>query len=180
MSGWMNGIGLALMAAAAAAMIAGDAFAGDPSRPFAPTGQKFYLGFDMLAPADLTCDADGPGVRVKQMRDIAGKPVLRLTGNARDAQITCWRPDGSRYVTDANREQFYNTAEPLRATVTFSRDRDAMTVVLTRGDDINDIVEVVPRSFRRVAAGTETMDSSLSSLGGMNDGAKDAPRLSGD
>ena len=31
MSGWMNRIGLALMAAAAAAMIAGDAFAGDPA-----------------------------------------------------------------------------------------------------------------------------------------------------
>ena len=39
MSGWMNRIGLALMAAAAAAMIAGDAFAGEESRPFAPTSQ---------------------------------------------------------------------------------------------------------------------------------------------
>lgn len=180
MTGRMNRIGIGLMAAAAAVTIAGGAFAGDPSRPFAPTGQKFYLGFDMLAPADLSCDADGPGVRVRQMRDIAGKPVLRLTGNARDAQITCWRPDGSRYVTDANREQFYNTAEPLRATVTYSGERDAMTVVLTRGDDIDDIVEVVPGSFRRVVQGTGTMDSSLRSLGGTNTGVNEAPTLTGD
>ena len=179
--GWMNRIGLALMAAAAAAMIAGDAFAGEESRPFAPTSQKFYLNFDMLAPADLSCDATGPGVRVKQSRDLAGKPVLRVTGNVCDARNTCSRPDGSRYRTDANREQFYNTAEPLRATVTYQRDRDAMTVVLRRGDDINDIVEVVHKSFLRVAPGTGNMDSSLRSLGGMNSsGADEAPALAGD
>ena len=174
--GWMNRIGLALMAAAAAAMIAGDAFAGEESRPFAPTSQKFYLNFDMLAPADLSCDATGPGVRVKQSRDLAGKP-----GNVWDARITCSRPDGSRYRTDANREQFYNTAEPLRATVTYQRDRDAMTVVLRRGDDINDIVEVAHGSFLRVVPGTGNMDSSLRSLGGMNSsGADEAPVLRGD
>lgn len=179
--GWMNRIGLALMAAAAAAMIAGDAFAGEESQPFAPTSQKFYLNFDMLAPADLECDASGPGVRVKKMRDIAGKPVLRVTGNVWDAQITCSRPDGSRYTTDANREQFYNTAAPLRATVTYQRDRDAMTVVLRRGDDINDIVEVAHKSFLRVVPGSRSMDSSLASLGGMNSsGANEAPVLRGD
>jgi hypothetical protein len=181
MSGWRNRTGLALAAVAAGTMIAGAGFAGDPSRPFAPTSEKFYLNFDMFAPADLSCDATGPGVRVKQTRDLAGKPVLRVTGNARDAQITCSRPDGSRYVTDANREQFYNTAEPLRATVTYSRDRDGMTVVLSRGDDIKDIVEVVPNSFRRVVPGTGAMDSSLASLGGMNvSGADEAPVLQGD
>ena len=181
MTGWMNRIGLALMAAAAVAMIAGGAFGGEDSQPFMPISQKFYLNFDMLAPADMECDADGPGVRVKKMRDIAGKPVLCVTGNAWDAQITCQRPDGSRYTTDANRAQFYNTAEPLRATVTYSRDRDAMTVFLTRGDDIGDIVKVLPGGFRRVVAGTGSMDSSLATLGGMNNsGAGQAPVLSGD
>lgn len=177
----MNRIGLALMAAAAAAMIAGDAFAGEPSDPFAPTGEKFYLNFDMLAPADLTCDATGPGVRVKEMRDLVGKPLLRVTGNARGAQITCSRPDGSRYVTDINRRQFYNTAAPLRATVSYSRNDDAMTVVLRRGDDLNDIVEIVQNSFLRVTPGTGAMDSSLAALGGMNNtGANEAPPLLGD
>ena len=100
-----------------------------------PISQKFYLNFDMLAPAVMECDADGPGCGSK-MRDIAGKPVLCVTGNAWDAQITCQRPDGSRYTTDANRAQFYNTAEPLRATVTYSRDRDAIDRVPDPGDDI--------------------------------------------
>lgn len=176
MSGRVTIIGLA-----AGMMLAGAAFAGDPSRPFAPTAQKFYLEFDMLAPADLSCDAEGPGVRVKQMRDIVGKPVLRVTGNARDAQITCTRPDGSRYVTDANRRQFYNTAEPLRGTVSYSRHDDAMTVVLRRGDDIDDIVEIAQDSFLRVTPGTGAMDSSLASLGGIdNSGADKAPPLAGD
>ena len=182
----MNRTRLALMAAAAAAMIAGpfftgDAFAGEPSDPFAPTAQKFYLNFDMLAPADLTCDATGPGVRVKEMRDLVGKPVLRVTGNVSDAQITCARPDGSRYVTDVNRRQFYNTAEPLRATVSYQRNDDAMTVVLRRGDDLNDIVEVAQNAFLRVTPGTGAMDSSLASLGGINNsGADQAPPLLGD
>ena len=180
MSGWRNRTGLALAAMAAGTMIAGAGFAGDPSRPFAPTSEKFYLNFDMLAPADLSCDATGPGVRVKQSRDLAGKPVLRVTGNARDAQITCSRPDGSRYRTDANREQFYNTAEPLRATVTYSRDKDAMTVVLRRGDKLEPL-EVAHRAFLRVVPGTGSMDSSLAALGGMNtSGADQAPVLTDD
>ena len=136
------------VAASAAAMIAADAFAGEPSRPFAPTAQRFYLDFDMLAPPDLSCDASGPGVRVHQSRDLVGKPVLRVTGNAAGATITCSRPDGSRFITTANREQFYNTAEPIRATVTFRQGSDAMTVVLRRGDRI---VEVVHRSFVKVS-----------------------------
>lgn len=166
--------------AAASAMIAGAVLAGDAAPAETRTGQRFYLGFDMLAPADLSCDAQGPGLRVKQTRDLAGKPVLRLTGNAQDAQISCWRPDGSRYATEVNRAPLYTTVGPLWATVSFSFDRDAMTVVLARGDDINDIVKVVPRAFRRVVAGTGTMDSSPRSLGGRNDGASQAPALTGD
>ena len=162
------------------AILEGAAFAGEPSDPFAPTAQKFYLNFDMLAPADLSCDATGPGVRVKEMRDLVGKPLLRVTGNAAQASITCSRPDGSRYVTDVNRRQFYNTAEPLRATVSYSRNDDAMTVVLRRGDDLNDVVAVVQNSFLRVTPGTGAMDSSLASLGGMNTGADQAPPLLGD
>ena len=188
MSGRLNIMtGLGLMALAAGAMIAGTAFAGDPSRPFAPTSEKFYLNFDMLAPADLNCDADGPGVRDKQSRDLAGKPVLRVTGNAKGAQITCSRPDGSRYTTDANRRQFYNTAEPLRATVTYERNDDTMTVVLRRGDDLDDIVEIAQDSFLRVTpgagtrAGTGAVDSGLAALGGFDDvGADTAPALAGD
>jgi hypothetical protein len=149
MKKWMNRIGLALMAASAAAMIAADAFAGEPSDPFAPTAQKFYLEFDMLAPTDINCDADGPGVRTWVTRNIAGKPILRVTGNARDAHIECWRSDGSRYTTTANRELFYNTGEAIRATVSFNRNSDAMTVVLRRGDRER-IQKVVHRSFVRV------------------------------
>lgn len=144
---WLDRIGIALLAAAAGSGIAPHAFGGEPSRPFLPTAQKFYLDFDMFAPADLSCDADGPGVRVHQSRDLAGKPVLRVTGNAAQARIFCWRPDGSRYATDANREQFYNTAEPVRASVSFARGACAMPVILRRGDRI---VEVLPHGFVRV------------------------------
>ncbi|UXU75211.1 MULTISPECIES: hypothetical protein [unclassified Paracoccus (in: a-proteobacteria)] len=146
---WLNWIGLGLMAAAAAAMIAGDALAGEPSQPWAPTAEKFYLQFDLLAPADISCDASGPGVRVKATRNLVGKPVLRLTGNVSDAEISCWRPDGSRYVTRANRALPYNSAEPVRATVSFDAARDAMTVVLRRGDQ-DRIARVLPRAFVRV------------------------------
>lgn len=147
MKRWLDRIGIALLAAAALGMIASDAFGGEPSRPFQPTAQKFYLDFDMFAPPDLSCDAEGPGVRVRQSRDLAGKPVLRVTGNAAQARILCWRPDGSRYATDANREQFYNTAEPVRASVSFARHARAMPVILRRGDRI---VEVLPHGFVRV------------------------------
>ncbi|WP_347267143.1 hypothetical protein [Paracoccus sp. (in: a-proteobacteria)] len=147
MKRWLNPIAIALMAASALAMIAADGFAGEPSRPFAPTAQKFFLDFDLLAPADLSCDASGPGVRVHRSRDLVGKPVLRVTGNAAGAEITCSRPDGSRFTTAANRLQFYNSAEPVRATVTFQPGRDAMTAVLRRGERI---VEVAHGAFVRV------------------------------
>ncbi|MDS9467406.1 hypothetical protein RGQ15_07445 [Paracoccus sp. MBLB3053] len=145
----MNRMGLALMAASAAAMIAADAFAGEPSDPFAPTAQKFYLEFDTLAPLDINCDASGPGVRTKVTRNLAGKPILRITGNADQAEIACWRSDGSRYTTTANRALRYTAGEPIHATVSFNRDRDAMTVVLRRGVKER-IVKVLHRSFVRV------------------------------
>ncbi|SMO33521.1 hypothetical protein SAMN06265221_10199 [Paracoccus laeviglucosivorans] len=134
MKKWMNRIGLALLAAAAFAMVAGDLLAGEPSRDTQGTPQKFYLTFDIFSPADITCDATGPGVRTRFQRNLAGRPILRVTGNAEAAQITCARPDGSRFTTTANRSEFYNTAEPLHATVLFREGLDAMQVLLTRGD----------------------------------------------
>ncbi|WP_134678831.1 hypothetical protein [Paracoccus ravus] len=145
----MNRIGLTLMAASAAAMIAADAFAGEPSDPFVATAEKFYLEFDTLAPTDIDCDATGPGVRSWVTRNLAGKPILRITGNASDARIDCWRSDGSRYTTDANRALYYNTGEAIYGTVSFNRNSDAMTVVLRRGSRER-IQKVLHRSFVRV------------------------------
>lgn len=147
----MNRIGLALMAASAAAMIAADAFAGEASSPFMPTSQKFYLTFSTFSPTDIQCDAEGPGVRTKVSRNIAGKPVLRVTGNAKDARITCWRSDGSRYTTDANRRVKYNTASPVYAMVFFDEGRDEMSVEITR-DNVDERVlpTTLPQAFVRV------------------------------
>lgn len=177
----INYVGLGLMAAAAVAMIAGDAFAGESSSPLQPTAEKFYLDFDMLAPAALSCDATGPGVRTKASRDIAGKPVLRVTGNAAQAQISCALPDGTRFTTDVNRDpRLYNTMYPTYATVTYQRGADRMTTVLRQNDRIKDVRH---GSFLRVAqgSGADEWDSSLASLGGKTDGgATAAPVLIGD
>lgn len=134
MKKWMNRIGIGLLAAALFAMVAGDLLAGEPSHPLQGTPQKFYLTFDIFSPADIICDATGPGVRTHLSRNLAGRPILRVTGNAEAAQISCARPDGSRFTTTANKSAFYNTAEPLRATVLFREGLDAMQVLLTRGD----------------------------------------------
>ena len=177
----INYIGLGLMSAAAAAMIAGDAFAGEPSSPFQPTAEKFYLNFDMLAPAALSCDATGPGVRTLATRDLAGKPVLRVTGNAVGAQISCTLPDGTRFSMDANRDpRLYNTMYPTYATVTFQRGAERMTTVLRQNDRIRDVRH---GSFLRVVqgSGADGWDSALASLGGKTaGGAKAAPVLIGD
>lgn len=149
MRGWFNRIGLALMASLAPAMIAADAMAGEPSDPFAPTSVVFYLNFDMLAPTDIDCDAEGPGVRTRVTRAISDKPILRITGNVRDARISCWRSDGSRYTTDANRALTFMSGAPIWATVSFSRNSDAMPVILRRGDSWR-IDKVVSKSFVRV------------------------------
>ncbi|WP_139221638.1 hypothetical protein [Paracoccus halophilus] len=167
------------LAAWAMALIGGGAFA-DGASATVPTGERFYLNFDMLAPADLSCDATGPGVDARQTRDLAGKPVLRVTGNARGARITCERPDGSRYVTNANRLERDTTVDPIWGTVTYQRDKDAMTVVLYRGEKYAPLA-VAHESFLRVVPGTGNMDSSLVSLGGLNTGgAEAAPILEGD
>ncbi|MDT1062986.1 hypothetical protein RM190_13990 [Paracoccus sp. CPCC 101403] len=143
----MNRIGLGLMAASAAAMIAGDAFAG----PFTPTSQKFYLSFSTFAPTDIKCNAEGPGVRTNVTRNVAGKPMLRVTGNAKGALITCWRADGTRYTTDANRRVKYNTASPVYAMVYFDGGSDEMSVEITR-DNLDDraLPTILPRAFTRV------------------------------
>ncbi len=148
---WLNWIGLGLMAAAAASMIAADAFAGEPSDPLQPTAQKFYLQFSMFAPGDMQCDATGPGVRTKLSRGMTGAPLLRITGNAAGAQILCWRPDGSRYTTDVNRRVRYNTAGAVRATVTFHAGQDAAGVMVQRdGEEDRMVPTIFPRAFVRV------------------------------
>lgn len=125
-------IGAGLLALAALAMIAGDLLAAGRAEagPFTPTAQKFVLNFDMFAPADLRCDASGEGVRVKSSRDLAGKPVLRVTGNASGADIQCTRADGTRYRVTSNRTAAFTPAAPTEATVTFERGQPAMTTVL--------------------------------------------------
>ncbi|GLK65750.1 hypothetical protein F8A10_02560 [Paracoccus kondratievae] len=139
----MNRIGLTLMAAAAAAMIAADAFAGEPSQPFAPTAEKFYLKFSVFAPADIRCDATGPGVRTKVSRSVTGAPLLRITGNASDAQIQCWRPDGSRYTTDVNRKVSYNAAGAVWATVMLQTGGDAASVMVERDGEQDRLVPTI-------------------------------------
>ena len=144
---WLNWIGLGLMVAAAGSMIAADAFAGDSSLAGRPQGERAYVTFDLFSPSDLSCSAAGADLRVSQSRDLLGRPVLRLTGNARDAEITCSRPDGSLYRMTALRGRSSSAASPLMATVTFRRGRDAMTTVLRRDDRILDVAH---RSFVRV------------------------------
>lgn len=115
------------LAATAAALVSGAAvFAG----PFTPTAEKFVLNFDMFAPADLSCAASGEGVRSKATRDLAGKPVLRVTGKASQADITCALPDGTRYRLTSNRTARFTPSAPTEATVTFQRGQPAMTTVL--------------------------------------------------
>lgn len=153
MKKWMNWIGLGLMAAAAGSMIAADAFAGEPSRGLEPTAEKFYLQFTLFAPRDLTCDATGPGVRTKMTRRISGTPLLRVTGNASQAQIVCWRPDGSRYTTDLNRRVRYNTAGAVWATVMYQPDQAASGSVMVERDGESDgnTPKIYPQAFVKVA-----------------------------
>ncbi|AGT09572.1 hypothetical protein [Paracoccus aminophilus] len=125
-------IGAGLLALAALAMIAGDLLAHGRAEagPFTPTTQKFVLNFDMFAPSDLSCEATGAGVRSKATRDLAGKPVLRVTGNASGADIQCARADGTRYRVTSNRTASFTPSAPTEATVTFERGQPAMTTVL--------------------------------------------------
>ncbi len=126
-------IAATLLALAVFAMVAGDLLlAAPPSDPAAraPQAQRFVLNFDMFVPADLNCQASGPGVRSHASRDLAGKPVLRVTGNAAGATIECARPDGARYRVTSNRTARYTASAPTEATVTFQRGKPAMTTVL--------------------------------------------------
>lgn len=125
-------IGAGLLALAAFAMIAGDLLAAGRAEagPFTPTAEKFILNFDMFAPAELSCEASGEGVRSRASRDLAGKPVLRVTGNAQAAAIECALPDGTRYRVTSNQHATYTSSAPTEATVTFERGQPAMTTVL--------------------------------------------------
>lgn len=148
MNGAMRIIGAVLLALAAFAMIAGDLMArelGGGER--APTSQRFILSFDMFAPADLSCEASGPGVVTYTSRDLAGKPVLRVTGNAAGAEILCSRPDGTVWRAMSNRTAEYTPSSPTKATVTFTRGMPAMTTVL-RIDGQRDAYDF--KSFVRV------------------------------
>lgn len=151
MKRWMNRIGLALMAASAVAMIAADAFAGEPSQDFQQTSQKFYLQFTMFSPGDLKCDATGPGVRTKISRSVTGTPLLRVTGNVKGAQIMCSRSDGTQYTTDINRRLRYNRAGAIWATVTLSVGQEAASILIEReGEDDRITPDVYPRAFVKV------------------------------
>ncbi len=119
-------IAAGLLAPVTGAVLAGAALAG----PFTPTAEKFILNFDMFAPADLSCAASGEGVRSKATRDLAGKPVLRVTGKASSADITCALPDGTRYLVTSNRTARFTPSAATEATVTFQRGQPAMTTVL--------------------------------------------------
>lgn len=125
-------IGAGLLALAALSMIAGDLFAKGRAEagPFTPTAEKFILNFDMFAPSDLSCAASGEGVRSKASRDLAGKPVLRVTGNASGAAIECALADGTRYRVTSNHDAVFTPSAPTEATVTFERGQPAMTTVL--------------------------------------------------
>lgn len=144
----MRIIGAVLLALAAFAMIAGDLMARElAGGERAPTSQRFILSFDMFAPADLSCEASGPGVVTHASRDLAGKPVLRVTGNAAGAEILCSRPDGTVWRAISNRTAEYTASSPTKATVTFTRGRPAMTTVL-RIDGRRDAYDF--KSFVRV------------------------------
>lgn len=119
-------IGRSSILATVALLVAGGASAA----PLTPTSQRFILNFDMFAPADLSCFASGPGVRSYASRDLAGKPVLRITGHAAAADIRCTRPDGSHYQLTANQRTDYTAVGPTWGTVTFVRGKPAMTTVL--------------------------------------------------
>lgn len=148
MTGAMRIIGAALLALAAISMIAGDLMAREANGVArSPADQRFILSFDMFAPADLSCEASGPGVVTYASRDLAGKPVLRVTGNAAGADIRCTRPDGTVWRALSNRTAPYTPASPTRATVTFTRGMPAMTTVL-RIDGRRDAYDF--KSFVRV------------------------------
>lgn len=141
-------IGAVLLVLAALAMVAGDLLA-SPGHAGAERQrfETFVLHFDMFAPPELRCDASGVGVRSRATRDLAGKPVLRVSGNAADADIRCRLPDGPEYKVLSNRDAYYTAAAPTEATVTFVRGKPAMTTVL-RIHGMQDVYEF--KSFVQV------------------------------
>jgi hypothetical protein len=151
MKTWLNlaRAGLMVVGGLCAGTVA--AVAGEPSHGWEPTAQKFYLQFSIFAPGDLQCDATGPGVRSKVTRGITGVPLLRITGNADQAVISCWRPDGSRYTTDLNRTLPYNTSGAIRATVTFQAGQDTGSILVERDGEQDRLTPAVyPHAFVKV------------------------------
>ncbi|MFD2843112.1 hypothetical protein [Paracoccus cavernae] len=56
--------------------------------------------------------------------------MLRVTGKASSADITCALPDGTRYLVTSNRTARFTPSAATEATVTFQRGQPAMTTVL--------------------------------------------------
>lgn len=106
------------------------------SAALAGTGARdaFILRFDLLSPPTLNCNADAPEAEVRSSRDLFGKPMLRVFGNARNAIITCTDRDGSRWQTTASRRARYSPAAPTYGTVLYRPGQRATAILVETGE----------------------------------------------
>ena len=143
-------IGIGVTAAAAATMLLADMALAGPasiSRVGATgTRDQFVLRFDLLSPGGFSCAADAPGSQVRSGRDLLGRPMIRVFGDARAAVITCTDAEGTRWQATANRTAPYTPAEPTYGTVVYRPGQPAMMTIVELGDQ----TEYQHKTFVRV------------------------------
>lgn len=132
-------IGIGVTAAAAGTMLLADLALAAPlsiSRVgVTGTRDQFVLRFDLLSPSGLKCRADAPGSQVRESRDITGKQMLYIFGDARAARITCTDPGGVEYAATANRTAPYSPAKATYGTVVYRPDQASMMTIIDLGNE---------------------------------------------
>lgn len=142
-------IGIGITAAAAGTMLFADmALAGPSISRVGVTGTRdqFVLRFDLLSPSGMSCQADAPGSQVRNSRDITGKPMIYIFGDARAARITCTDQSGAEWVATANRTAPYTPAKATYGTVVYRPDQAAMMTII----DLGNRTEYQHKTFVRV------------------------------
>lgn len=119
-------IGVTIMAAAALTMVMADMVLAAPR-------QDLTVHFDLFSPQGVTCAVEAPGASVRQGRDILGKPLIRILGDAAGAAITCTGPDGARYRLDAQARAPFSPALATWVTVVFRPGQARMLTITESG-----------------------------------------------
>lgn len=104
---------------------------------------SYRMMFDVLSPTGIECHAEAaPGGGAKVSRSPLGKPVIRLSGDVRQARIFCDLADGSQWEATAHKELPVGTMQS-EGTVALRQDAaSAFTVV-----DADSRTSIVARSF---------------------------------